>query len=225
MTHSSTTVSTPRPVPVAEETWLIPHLVPAGPGAFLPVNSLVIRGAEPVIVDTGAPIHRESWLEQVFSLVEPADVRWIFLSHDDGDHRGGLQDILARCPQATLVTNWFATERIALEEELPLDRMVWLDNGDAFHAGHRELRLLRPPIFEPTTAACSAPAPGCWAVGSFAALARQACVEASRPASTTGRSATSATGNPGTVSSTTASPARRAASGRGATTVTSATAI
>jgi glyoxylase-like metal-dependent hydrolase (beta-lactamase superfamily II) len=25
----------------------------------------------------------------VFSLVDPEDVRWIFLSHDDGDHIGG----------------------------------------------------------------------------------------------------------------------------------------
>jgi hypothetical protein len=39
---------------------------------------MVIRGREPVIVDTGAPVHREQWLEKVFSVVEPEDVRWIF---------------------------------------------------------------------------------------------------------------------------------------------------
>ena len=31
-------------------------------------------------------------------MVEPEDVRWIFLSHDDGDHTGGLFDVLERCP-------------------------------------------------------------------------------------------------------------------------------
>ena len=75
-----------HPVRLAPETWLIPNLAAADPGTYVPVNSMLIRGREPVIVDTGAPIHREHWLEQVFSLVEPEDVRWVFLSHDDGDH-------------------------------------------------------------------------------------------------------------------------------------------
>jgi flavorubredoxin len=50
---------------------------------------MVIRGRQPVIVDTGAPVHRAQWLEKVFSVVEPEDVRWIFLSHDDGDTPAG----------------------------------------------------------------------------------------------------------------------------------------
>ena len=44
------------PVLVAPETWLIPNLAAAGPGRFLPVNSMLVRGSEPIIVDTGAPI-------------------------------------------------------------------------------------------------------------------------------------------------------------------------
>src|SRR5512146_1574454 len=100
-----TTVPETTPIETAPETFLIPNLAPAGPDLLLPVNSMVIRGAEPVIVDTGAPVHREQWLEKVLSLVDPEDVRWIFLSHDDPDHTGGLLDILELAPQATLVTN------------------------------------------------------------------------------------------------------------------------
>ena len=77
----------------------MPSLLPAGPDAFVPVCSMVIRGAEPVIVDTGAPVHRESWLDQVLSLVDPQDVRWIFLSHDDTDHLGNLNEMLELCPR------------------------------------------------------------------------------------------------------------------------------
>jgi glyoxylase-like metal-dependent hydrolase (beta-lactamase superfamily II) len=107
---------------------------------------------EPVIVDTGAPVHREQWLEKVFSVVEPEDVRWIFLSHDDGDHTGGLLDVLERCPQATLVTNFFSVERLALEKPaLPLERMRWVEPGGSFDAGDRVLHLFRPPIFDGPT--------------------------------------------------------------------------
>ena len=144
---------TPQPQRIAPETWLIPNLAPAGDGLYLPVNSMVIRGRQPVIVDTGAPLHRARWLEKVFSVVEPEDVRWIFLSHDDGDHTGGLLDVLERCRNATLVTNFFSVERLALEKPaLPLQRMRWIEPGGSFDAGDRVLHLFRPPIFDgPTT--------------------------------------------------------------------------
>ncbi len=160
------------PVLVAPETWLIPNLAAAGPGQYLPVNSLLVRGSEPIIVDTGAPVPRQRWIEQVFSLVDPEDVRWIFLSHDDGDHVGGLADALEMCPSATLVTNFFATERLSLERTLPIERLRWLEPGDSFRAGDRRMRLMLPPIFDgPTTRGLFDERTGVlWSVDSFAAL-------------------------------------------------------
>ncbi len=60
---------------------------------------MVIRGQEPVIVDTGTPANRKQWLEDVFALVEPDDVRWVFLSHDDVDHSGNLDEVMTACPE------------------------------------------------------------------------------------------------------------------------------
>jgi flavorubredoxin len=168
-----TTVPTTTPVEIAPETFLIPNLAPAGPDLFLPVNSMVIRGSEPVIVDTGAPVHHDLWLEKVLSLVDPEDVRWIFLSHDDPDHTGGLLDILELAPQATLVTNFFSVERLALEKpELPLERMRWIEPGGSFDAGDRTLHLFRPPIFDgPTTRGLYDPTTAtAWVADTFACL-------------------------------------------------------
>lgn len=158
---------------IAPDTWLIPNLAPGGDGLYLPVNSMVIRGREPVIVDTGAPLHRALWLEKVFSVVEPEDVRWIFLSHDDGDHTGGLLDVLERCRNATLVTNFFSVERLALEKPaLPLERMRWIEPGGSFDAGDRVLQLFRPPIFDgPTTRGLfDTRTEAMWIVDTFACL-------------------------------------------------------
>ena len=168
-----TAVPATTPQLVAPDTWLIPNLASAGDGLFLPVNSMVIRGREPVIVDTGAPMHRDLWIEKVFSVVEPEDVRWIFLSHDDGDHTGGLHDALAMCPNATLVTNYFSVERLALEQPaLPLERMRWLEPGDSFDAGDRTLQLFKPPIFDgPTTRGLyDTKTAAMWIVDTFACL-------------------------------------------------------
>jgi flavorubredoxin len=158
---------------IAPETFLIHNLFPAGPDLLLPVNAMVIRGAEPVIVDTGAPVHREEWKEKVFSVVEPEDVRWIFLSHDDGDHTGGLLDALELCPNATLVTNFFSVERLALEKPaLPVERMRWIEPGGTLDAGDRTLQLFRPPIFDgPTTRGLYDPTTAAmWIVDTFACL-------------------------------------------------------
>jgi glyoxylase-like metal-dependent hydrolase (beta-lactamase superfamily II) len=85
---STSTMPVTSPVAIGPDTFLIPNLAPAG-DAYVPVNSLLIRGSEPIVVDTGAPVHRQHWLEQVFGLVDPEDIRWVFLSHEDGDHTGG----------------------------------------------------------------------------------------------------------------------------------------
>jgi len=170
-----TTTNIPETTPeeIAPDTYLIPNLAPGGPDLYVPVNSLVIRGAEPVIVDTGAPMHRAQWLEKVFSVVEPENVRWIFLSHDDTDHTGGLLDVLERCPDATLVTNFFSVERMALENrDVPLERLRWIEPGGSFDAGDRTLHLFRPPIFDgPTTRSLYDPTTATmWAVDSFACM-------------------------------------------------------
>lgn len=160
-----------QPVRIAPETFLIPNLAPAGEGAYLPVNSLVIRGEEPIVIDTGAPIHRERWLEAVFGLVDPADIRWVFLSHEDGDHVGGLDTVLEAAPQATLVMNFFSTERRALETPVPIERSVWREPGESLDIGDRRLRFFLPPIFDgPATRGLFDERTGVmWAVDSFAA--------------------------------------------------------
>ena len=160
------------PFEIAPDTFLIPNLAPGGPGAYVPVNAMLIRGSEPVIVDTGAPVHRELWLEKVFSLVEPEDVRWIFLSHDDGDHTGGVADALERCPNATLIANFFLVERLGLEIDLPLHRIRAVDHGERIDVGDRTLHLFRPPIFDgPTTRGLFDPTTATmWIVDSFASM-------------------------------------------------------
>jgi flavorubredoxin len=156
---------------IGRDTWLI-HQVQEATGAPLCVyiNSLVIAGAEPIIVDTGSIANRRQWLDDVFGVVDPADVRWVFLSHDDVDHTGNLAEIMAMCPQATLVCSWAIVERFANAFEFPLQRCRWLNDGDSFDAGDRVLMAVRPPIYDsPCTRGLFDPSTGIyWAADAFA---------------------------------------------------------
>src|SRR5690349_15225628 len=94
-----------EPVLIAPETFVIQHHHPQEEDmGVVHINSMVIRGAEPLVVDTDSPTNREQYLQDVFALVELQDVRWIFVSHEDFDHIGNLHEMLDACPNATLVT-------------------------------------------------------------------------------------------------------------------------
>lgn len=160
-----------KPVRVGSDAWLIRQLAGEGQGPVATyMNSLVILGEEPVIVDTGTAANRMQWMADVFSLVEPEDVRWIFLSHDDHDHVGNLVEVLEACPQATLVTTWFSGERLSGDIELPIGRCRWVNNGESFDAGDRTLVAVTPPVFDaPTTCGLFDTRTGVyWAVDAFA---------------------------------------------------------
>src|SRR4051812_38803017 len=93
-----------EPELVAADTYVVRQLTGEGVAPVsVFVNSMVITGTEPIIVDCGPAVTRETWLDTTFSIVDPADVRWIYLSHDDHDHVGNLLQVLDLCPQATLV--------------------------------------------------------------------------------------------------------------------------
>jgi flavorubredoxin len=159
------------PTEIADETWVIHQVQPAlGQPLDIYLNSMVIRGSEPVIVDTGTPANRTQWLEDVFSLVEPDDVRWIFLSHDDVDHTGNLDEALSMCPNASLVCSWAMVERHTNCIEFPLARCRWVTDGESFDVGDRTLQAVRPPVFDsPTTRGLYDPTTQVyWAVDTFA---------------------------------------------------------
>lgn len=159
------------PLKVAADTWLIQQMQEAVIGPlWVYLHSLVIKGPEPIIVDTGTPANREQWLKDVFSIVDPGDVRWIFLSHDDVDHAGNLAEVLEACPNATLVTTWFMIERHTNCINFPLERCRWVNDGDSWRAGDRTLTALTPPLFDsPTTRGLYDDKTGVyWVVDSFA---------------------------------------------------------
>ena len=136
------------PIRVADETFVIPMPFQMPGFGVLYINSMVIRGQEPILVETSAPIVREDYLQTAFSLVDPNDVRWIFLSHDDRDHSGNIMQVLEACPNARLVTNFVGLGRMTEEFDLPVPRIYFVNDGETFSAGDRTLAAIRPPYYD-----------------------------------------------------------------------------
>jgi flavorubredoxin len=160
-----------EPEQLAPDTWLIHSVQEAlGQPLFVYLNSMVIKGKEPIILDTNTPANRKQFLEDAFALVEPADVKWVYLSHDDVDHTGNLEEVMDACPNATIVCSWAMLERHSNAFEFPLSRIRWVDDGESFDAGDRTLRAVRPPVWDsPTTRGLFDESTGVyWGVDAFA---------------------------------------------------------
>ena len=57
---------------------------------YVPVNSFLIKAKEPVLVDTGLGQDRDQFMKALESVIDPKDLKWIWLTHDDSDHTGSI---------------------------------------------------------------------------------------------------------------------------------------
>jgi glyoxylase-like metal-dependent hydrolase (beta-lactamase superfamily II) len=104
--------------------------------------------AQPVLVDTGMAPSREAFLAALGEVVDPADLRWIWLTHPDRDHTGSLYELLELAPQARLVTTFLGAGILSIERPVPPERMYLLNPGQSLDVGDRTLTAFRPPVFD-----------------------------------------------------------------------------
>jgi flavorubredoxin len=141
-----------KPYQAMPDITVLPAHFPIPGAGFLPVNAFVIRAEEPVLVDTGMGIESEEFMKALESIIDPQDLRWVWLTHDDADHTGSLQKVLEAAPKARLVANSLAVLRMSTAWPVPMHRLHWLNSGDSISVGDRKLTAVRPPLFDnPTT--------------------------------------------------------------------------
>jgi len=128
-------------------TVLSDHLEVPGIG-FLPVNAFVLHGREPVVIDTGLSLPDRDFVAALKTVMDPADVRWIWLTHPDRDHTGGLFDLMDAAPRARVITTFLGVGIMSTERPLPLDRVYLLNPGQSLDLGDRMLHGFRPPLFD-----------------------------------------------------------------------------
>jgi flavorubredoxin len=141
-----------EPYQLTENIEILPSFFQIPGMGFLAVNAYVIKSREPVLIDTGMGIESPDFMKSLESIINPRDLKWIWLTHDDADHTGSLQKILEAAPYARLAANSLAVLRCSTAWPVPMDRVHWLNPGDKITAGRHELVAVRPPVFDnPTT--------------------------------------------------------------------------
>jgi flavorubredoxin len=115
---------------------------------LLPINAFVLRGSEPMLVDTGVVAASDSFMSTLRSVIDPAELKWIWLSHTDLDHIGSLHRLLALNPQLKVITTFLGVGIMSLSAPPPLDRVYFLNPGESLVVGDRTLTALKPPTYD-----------------------------------------------------------------------------
>ncbi len=128
------------------------HVFPANlavPGVgVLPVNAYLLMAEEPVLIDSGVGVDGDDFIAALSSIVDLADLKWVWLTHDDADHTGSIQRVMELAPNAKLVTHAFSALRMSTWWPVPLERVHAIRFGDEIHVGDRTLTAVAPPLFD-----------------------------------------------------------------------------
>jgi flavorubredoxin len=141
-----------KPHLVMPDIAILPAHFPVPGVGYLPINAFVIKATEPVLVDTGTGIESEEFMNALRSIIDPQDLKWVWLTHDDADHTGSIQKVLEAAPSARLAANSLAVLKMRSAWRVPMDRVFWLNPEDSIMVGDRTLTAVRPPLYDnPTT--------------------------------------------------------------------------
>ncbi|GLQ55044.1 MBL fold metallo-hydrolase [Devosia nitrariae] len=135
------------PRQVTQNWTVLPSWLPVPGMGALPVNSFLLKGGEPILVDTGLSALGEDFLAALESEIDFDDLRWIWLSHMDADHVGNLSRVLERAPNARVLTNFLGMGKMNLAG-LDVSRVQLLEPGVPFEAGGHRLHPVRPPYYD-----------------------------------------------------------------------------
>ena len=118
----------------------------------LAVNAFVLHGAEPILVEAGTVVDRDDFMSALRTVIDPADLRWLWLSHTDPDHIGSIPQLLDEAPNLRVITTFFGMGILNLCAPLPPDRINFVNPGERIDArgpdshGLQASRLRQPGL-------------------------------------------------------------------------------
>lgn len=137
-----------EPYRAAADIDVVPSYFPIPGLGIVPVNAFVLKSAQPVLVDTGLVSLSDEFMETLSSVIDPGDLRWLWLTHTDQDHIGSLWRVLEAAPRLRIITTYLGVGKMSLCNPLPMDRIYLLNPGQSIDVGDRILTAVKPPSYD-----------------------------------------------------------------------------
>jgi hypothetical protein len=132
---------------VSKDVFSINSYIPVPGFGVLPVNAFLLQAAQPILIDTGLAALGKQFQSELYKLINPEDLHWIWITHTDPDHLGSLTAILEDAPQARIVTTYLGMGKMGMLG-VPLERVYLLNPGQSLDVGDRKLLAVSPPTYD-----------------------------------------------------------------------------
>ncbi len=108
-------------------------------------NAYLIMDEAVTLIDTCSEDHASELMERIADVVVPAQIAYVVSNHSEKDHAGSLREVLARAPEAKVVTS--ARGRDILATYLGDEReLIPVKTGDELSIGSRTLQFVQTPM-------------------------------------------------------------------------------
>ncbi len=115
----------------------------------LAINAFVLDGQEPMLVDAGPVAGRDDFMAALRTVIDPTELRWLWLTHTDYDHIGAIPQLLELNPELRVITTFLGVGIMGLSSApLPMDRVHFLNAGETTTFGDRTITAYKPPAFD-----------------------------------------------------------------------------
>jgi glyoxylase-like metal-dependent hydrolase (beta-lactamase superfamily II) len=168
------------PYSVGDGITVLPSYLPVPGMGVLPSHAFLIDGPEPMLVDAGPGGAQATFQQALGSVIDPVELRWLWLTHTDPDHIGSLAWLLESAPNLRVVTTYLAVGKLSMHLPVPMGRLLWVNPGTSVELNGRRLHAVRPPSFDaPETVAFHDHTTGTlFSADSFGALLHQPAANA-----------------------------------------------
>lgn len=129
--------------------YVLPSLLDVPLIGLLAINAFLVTGEEPYLVDTGMLPDGAEFVRAVEALIDPAELRWIYLTHADVDHVGAIAALVDRAPHAKVITTFVGVAKLQIGlRPVPRERILLCNPGEEVELGDRILSVMRPPLVD-----------------------------------------------------------------------------
>jgi flavorubredoxin len=107
-------------------------------------NSYYINANKKVVIDTAKESFKESYLDKLKQVADPASIDYIVVNHTEPDHSGCLKYLLELAPKAVVYGSRQAIVYLQDMINKPFD-FVYVKDGDTLDLGNKTLKFISAP--------------------------------------------------------------------------------
>lgn len=108
-------------------------------------NSYLLMTEKPTIIDTVDMAFAREYTENLKSIINLEDIKYIIINHTEPDHSGGLGSLASKAKNAVIVCTKFAVEELKEMYKLHTRDFLVVGDGDSLDIGGKTLKFIETP--------------------------------------------------------------------------------